>query len=76
MLYRLLTASGLFVIAAWTCFLRNGAKPAHGKSAYAPGTGPIDQLALPAPFATPSARNTFESDRLAEREDADAGAWV
>jgi glucose/arabinose dehydrogenase len=27
------------------------------KHAYAPGTGPVDQLRLPAPFATPSARN-------------------
>jgi glucose/arabinose dehydrogenase len=25
---------------------------------YAPGTGPVDKLSLPAPFATPSARNT------------------
>src|SRR5262252_3088089 len=25
---------------------------------YAPGTGPIDKLVMPAPFATPSARNT------------------
>jgi glucose/arabinose dehydrogenase len=28
------------------------------KLAYAPGTGPADQLQLPAPFATPSTRNT------------------
>jgi glucose/arabinose dehydrogenase len=28
------------------------------KAGYAPGTGPADQLRLPAPFATPSVRNT------------------
>jgi glucose/arabinose dehydrogenase len=28
------------------------------KAGYAPGTGPADQLKLPAPFATPSVRNT------------------
>ena len=28
------------------------------KLAYAPGTGPADQLQLPAPFSTPSVRNT------------------
>ena len=28
---------------------------------YAPGTGPIDKLVMPAPFATPSARNTSKA---------------
>src|ERR1051325_3381978 len=29
----------------------------RSEMAYAPGTGPVDKLSLPAPFATPSARN-------------------
>ena len=46
------------MIAAATdlSFLRNGSKRLR-EMPYAPGTGPHDQLQLPAPFATPSARN-------------------
>ena len=57
MLYRLLTASALFMIAAWT-FSCATAQNDSREMTFAPGTGPIDKLALPAPFATPSARNT------------------
>jgi glucose/arabinose dehydrogenase len=41
----------VFVFACTT------AQPNRVKHTYAPGTGPADQLQLPAPFATPSARN-------------------
>lgn len=57
MLYRLLAASALVVIAAWT-FSCATAQNDSREISFAPGTGPIDKLALPAPFATPSARNT------------------
>jgi glucose/arabinose dehydrogenase len=57
MLYRLLAASALVVIAAWT-FSCATAQNDSRQISFAPGTGPIDKLALPAPFATPSARNT------------------
>ena len=57
MLYRLLTASALFMIAAWT-FSCATAQNDSREMTFTPGTGPIDKLALPAPFATPSARNT------------------
>lgn len=57
MLYRLLTASALFVIAAWTFSCATAPNDSR-ETTFAPGTGPIDKLALPAPFATPSARNT------------------
>ena len=57
MLYRLLTASALFMIAAWTLSCATAQNDSR-EMTFAPGTGPIDKLALPAPFATPSARNT------------------
>ena len=38
-----------------TCGVENETSVANAQ--YAPGTGPADQLQLPAPFATPSARN-------------------
>ena len=57
MLYRLLAVSGLFVIGVWTFSCTTAQNDAREIS-FAPGTGPIDKLALPAPFATPSARNT------------------
>ena len=57
MLYRLLAASGLFVIAAWTLSCATAQNDSR-EITFAPGTGPIDKLALPAPFTTPSARNT------------------
>ena len=45
--------------AVVTAFVLSCATAQHGsrKVSYAPGTGPADQLQLPAPFATPSARN-------------------
>jgi glucose/arabinose dehydrogenase len=57
MLYRLLAASALFVIAAWTLSCATAQNDSR-EITFAPGTGPIDKLALPAPFTTPSARNT------------------
>jgi glucose/arabinose dehydrogenase len=46
---------GTVVLVAFACATtRNGGS--QGK--YAPGTGPADQLVLPAPFASPSVRNT------------------
>jgi len=41
---------------ALTFAVENETSVAHAQ--YAPGTGPADQLQLPAPFATPSVRNT------------------
>ena len=57
MLYRHLTASALFMIAAWTLSCATAQNDSR-EITFAPGTGPIDKLALPAPFTTPSARNT------------------
>jgi hypothetical protein len=57
MLYRHITASALFVIAAWTLSCATAQNDSR-EITFAPGTGPIDKLALPAPFTTPSARNT------------------
>ena len=57
MLYRHITASVLFMIAAWTLSCATAQNDSR-EMTFAPGTGPIDKLALPAPFATPSARNT------------------
>jgi glucose/arabinose dehydrogenase len=57
MLYRHITASVLFMLAAWTLSCATAQNDSR-EMTFAPGTGPIDKLALPAPFATPSARNT------------------
>jgi glucose/arabinose dehydrogenase len=57
MLYRHITASALFMIAAWTLSCATAQNDSR-EITFAPGTGPIDKLALPAPFTTPSARNT------------------
>ena len=56
MLYRHLTAVALFLIALWV-FACATAQNEPRQMSYAPGTGPIDKLALPKPFETPSARN-------------------
>ena len=57
MLYRHLTAAALLMIAAWT-FSCATAQNDSRETSFAPGTGPIDKLVLPAPFDTPSTRNT------------------
>ena len=56
MFYRAPFAMALSLCAAW---LFSCATISEGpvKARYAPGTGPADQLKLPAPFATPSVRN-------------------
>ena len=43
----------LSIALALSCSAQNNSS----ESQYAPGTGPTDRLQLPAPFATPSARN-------------------
>ena len=57
MFYRAPFAITLSVCVAWlfSCAVSSEGPP---KAGYAPGTGPADQLKLPAPFATPSVRNT------------------
>ena len=57
MVYRAPLTITLSVCVAW---LFSCAMTSEGpiKASYAPGTGPADQLKLPAPFATPSVRNT------------------
>ncbi len=55
MLHRVPLSSMLAVAAAFVLSCATAAGPAN--VAYAPGTGPADQLQLPAPFATPSVRN-------------------
>ena len=57
MFYRAPFAITLSVCVAWlfSCGISSEGPP---KAGYAPGTGPADQLKLPAPFATPSVRNT------------------
>lgn len=57
MFYRAAFAITLSVCVAWlfSCAVSSEGPP---KAGYAPGTGPADQLKLPAPFATPSVRNT------------------
>jgi len=45
------------MIAAWTLSCATAQNDSR-EITFAPGTGPIDKLALPAPFTTPSARNT------------------
>ncbi len=56
MLHRYLAtmAAGLVAAFVLSCGTTQN-NPAH--VSYAPGTGPTDRLQLPAPFATPSARN-------------------
>lgn len=56
MSYRYLSAVTAAIITAFvfSCATTRTDAP---KASYAPGTGPVDQLQLPAPFATPSARN-------------------
>ncbi|HEY2987762.1 MAG TPA: sorbosone dehydrogenase family protein, partial [Candidatus Binatia bacterium] len=56
MFYRSLPAIALVLVAAGT-FSCATARNDSLKVNYAPGTGPSDQLQLPMPFATPSARN-------------------
>jgi len=56
MFYRSLPAIALVLVAAGT-FSCATARNDLLKVNYAPGTGPSDQLQLPMPFATPSARN-------------------
>lgn len=57
MFYRAAFAITLSVCVAWlfSCAVSSEGPP---KAGYSPGTGPADQLKLPAPFATPSVRNT------------------
>lgn len=57
MFYRAPFAITLSVCVAWlfSCAVSSEGPP---KAGYSPGTGPADQLKLPAPFATPSVRNT------------------
>ena len=57
MFYRAPFAITLSVCVAWlfSCAVSSEGPP---KAGYAPGTGPADQLKLPAPFATLSVRNT------------------
>ena len=57
MFYRAPSAIAISICVAW---LFSCAMSSEGpiKAGYAPGTGPADQLKLPAPFATPSVRNT------------------
>ena len=55
MRYRASMTLALSVCAAWLFSCATTAEsPINGR--YAPGTGPADQLKLPAPFATPSVR--------------------
>src|ERR687892_1134493 len=56
MFYRSLAAIALVLVGAGTfsCVTARNDSP---KANYAPGTGPSEQLLLPTPFATPSARN-------------------
>lgn len=56
MFHRAPLSSMLAVAAAFALSFATADGPS--KVSYAPGTGPVDQLQLPAPFATPSARNT------------------
>ena len=58
-LKRFALAAGVAVVCSCAA-MSNNSRPIS----YAVGTGPADQLQLPAPFDTPSAQKSIESDRL------------
>ena len=52
--YRLAMIAVSVIAIVWSCATN---QTSSSQVSYAPGTGPAEQLRLPAPFATPSARN-------------------
>ncbi len=66
MLYRLLAASGLFMIAAWTLSCATAQNDSR-EITFAPGTGPIDKLAAARALCHAIGAQHIESYRLAEK---------